>query len=89
MTPAAYNRLVERGSLSSYFVRLASWLIAAAMLPLMIALCVEVYLLGRLILHRQGISIAVAVFLLIIFSGLWYVFPFAIRRFHSRTSPIQ
>jgi hypothetical protein len=75
MTPAAYNRLVERGSLSTFFVQLASWLIAAAMLPLMIALCVEIYLLGRLILHRQWISIAVAIFLLIIFSGLWYVFP--------------
>ena len=81
MTPAAYNRLVERGSLSDFFVRLASWLIATAMLPLMIALCVEVYLLGRLILHRQWISIAVAVFLLIIFAGLWYVFPFTMRRF--------
>ena len=27
MTPAAYNRLVERGSLSDFFVRLASWLV--------------------------------------------------------------
>jgi hypothetical protein len=48
MTPAAYNRLVERGSLSDLFVRLASWLVAAAMLPLMIALCVEVYMDGPL-----------------------------------------
>src|SRR4029077_18028344 len=70
MTPAAYNRLVERGSLSAFFVRLSSRLVAAAMLPLMIALCVEVYLLGRLILHRQWICVAVAVVLLIIFAGL-------------------
>jgi hypothetical protein len=49
------------------------------MLPLMIALCVEVYLLGRLILHRQWICVAVAVVLLTIFAGLWYVFPFATR----------
>jgi hypothetical protein len=55
MTPAAYNRLVERGSLSDFFVRLASWLIAAAMLPLMIALCFEVYLLARVIVHRRWI----------------------------------
>jgi hypothetical protein len=77
MTPAAYNRLVERGSLSDFFVRLASCLIAIAMVPLMIAVCVEVYLLGRVILHGQWISAAVAAFLLIIFSGLWYAFPFA------------
>jgi cytochrome bd-type quinol oxidase subunit 2 len=81
MAPAAYNRLVECGSLSDFFVRLASWLIAAAMLPLMIALCVEVYLLARVILHRQWICVAVAAFLLIVFAGLWYVFPFAMRRF--------
>jgi hypothetical protein len=62
-------------------VRLASWLIAAAMLPLMIALCFEVYLLARVIVHRQWICLAVAAFLLIVFAGLWYVFPFAMRRF--------
>jgi len=32
MTPAAYNPAVERGSLSAFFVRLASGLVAAAML---------------------------------------------------------
>jgi hypothetical protein len=82
MTPAAYNRLVERGSLSAFFVRLASSLIAAAMFPLMIALCVEVYLLGRMIVHRQWICVAVAGCLLLVFSGLWYVFPFAVRHGH-------
>jgi uncharacterized membrane protein len=87
MTPAAYGRLVERGSLSAFFVQLASWLIAAAMLPLMVAICLEVYLLGRLILHRQLISLAVAAVLLIVFAGLWYIFPLAMRnsRWDGRT----
>ena len=80
MTPAAYHRLVERGSVSDFFVRLASWLVAAAMLPLMIALCIEVYLLGRIILHQEWICVVVAVFLLIVFSGLWFFFPFAMRQ---------
>ncbi len=80
MTPAAYHRLAERGSMSEFFVRLASSLIAIAMLPLMIALCLEVYLLSRVILHQQWISIAVASFLLIVFTVLWYVFPFMMRR---------
>jgi hypothetical protein len=52
------------------------------MLPLMLALCAEVYLLGRLILHQQWICVAVAALLLITFSGLWYAFPFAMRRYH-------
>lgn len=80
MTPAAYHRLVERGSVSDFFVRLASWLVAAAMLPLMIALCIDVYLLGRIILHQEWICVVVAVFLLIVFSGLWFFFPFAMRQ---------
>ena len=79
MTPAAYHRLVERGFVSDFFVRLASWLVAAAMLPLMLALCIEVYLLGRVILHQQWICALVAVFLLTVFSGLWFFFPFAMR----------
>jgi hypothetical protein len=35
------------------------------------------------ILHPKWLCVAVAVFLLIAFAGLWYVFPFAIRR-HRR-----
>ena len=31
MTPAAYHRLAEQATVSIFFVRLASWLIAAAM----------------------------------------------------------
>src|SRR4051794_39376366 len=49
MTPAAYHRLVEWGSVSDFFVRLASGLIATAMVPLMVALCLEVYLVGRVV----------------------------------------
>jgi hypothetical protein len=81
MTPAAYHRLVERGSISDFFVELASWLIAAAMLPLMIALCIEVYVVGRVIVHQQWICVATSAFLSIVLAGLWYVFPFTMRRF--------
>ena len=84
MTPAAYHRLVEQGSVSQFFVRLASCLIAIAMVPLMIALCLEVYVIGYLILASHGISIAVASALFIIFAGLWFVFPFAARRYRRR-----
>ena len=80
MTPAAYHRLAERGEMSGFFVRLASILIATAMLPLMVALCLEVYLVGTVILHQRWLSVAVAGVLLILFTGLWYVFPLAMRR---------
>src|SRR5262249_10930886 len=50
MTPAAYHRIAERSTVSKFFITLSSWLIAGAMVPLMLAICLEVYLLGRLVL---------------------------------------
>ena len=84
MPPAAYHRLVERGSTSDFFVRLASRLIAAAMLPLMIALCIEVYLVGRVIVHQQWICLAISACLSAVFAGLWFAFPFTMRRLGHR-----
>lgn len=75
MTPAAYHRQVEPRSVSEFFVRLASRLVAIAMLPLALALCLEVYLLGRVILADRTTSFVVAGMLLLMFAGLWYLFP--------------
>ena len=41
MIPAAYHRQVERGLASIFFVRMASILIACAMVPLMVALALK------------------------------------------------
>jgi hypothetical protein len=75
MTPAACHRQVEPGSASEFFVRLASRLVAIAMLPLAVALCLEAFLLGRVILGDRITSVVVAGMLLIVFVGLWYLFP--------------
>jgi Family of unknown function (DUF6328) len=69
MTPAAYHRLVEQETVTEFFVRLASWLIAGAMVPLMLALALEVYLLGLIVLRSQATSATIA--------GLG--FPLAVR----------
>jgi hypothetical protein len=79
MTPAAYHRLVEWGSVSDFFVRLASRLIAAAMVPLMVALCLEVYLVGRMVGLMPWLGAATAGGLFVVFAGLWFAFPFAMR----------
>ena len=80
MTPAAYHRIVEQGSVSQFFVSLISWLIAAAMVPLAIALSLEVYLVGMVIFGERGLSAIVAGVLLAIFGALWFAFPFAMRQ---------
>jgi Family of unknown function (DUF6328) len=79
MTPAAYHRLVEREAVTEIFVRLASWLIAGAMVPLMLAVALEVYLLGLIVLHSQATSATIACAVLLVFAGLWFGFPLAAR----------
>jgi len=79
MTPAAYHRLVGRGTVSRVFIDLSSTLIASAMIPLMSAIVLEVLLVGRLILGSGWASIAVAGFTFTMFVLLWFVFPFVKR----------
>jgi hypothetical protein len=80
MTPAAYHRQTEQRTASSFFVSLASWLIALAMVPLMIGLCLEMYLLGRLVLGDGTPSAWIAGALLTVFAGLWFGFPWMMAR---------
>jgi Family of unknown function (DUF6328) len=84
MTPAAYHRLAEQTTISKFFVRLASWLIAAAMVPLMVGLTLEVYLLGLLVTGVPKISLVIATALFGVFLLLWFVFPLAMRLFHPQ-----
>lgn len=80
MTPAAYHRQVEPGKATTSFLKLASVFIAAAMVPLMLALSVEVYLLARIIIENRAVSIVLAGVQLAIFAGLWFVLPWIKRR---------
>jgi hypothetical protein len=80
MTPAAYHRQAERGLASPFFVQMASFLIACAMVPLLSALTLEVYLLGVLILRSKLESTVIAVALFCLFAGLWFGFPWFERR---------
>jgi hypothetical protein len=75
MTPAAYHRIVERGTVSHFFVDLASRLIASAMIPLMLAIALEVLLLGGLILGKGWASLAVASTTLAVFGYSWFLYP--------------
>jgi hypothetical protein len=79
MAPAAYHRIVEQGSVSQFFVSFLSWMIAAAMVPLMVALCLEVFLIGVIILVDRAAAATIASALLLVFAGLWFAFPFGMR----------
>ena len=80
MTPAAYHRLAERGSVTKRFVRLASSLIALALLPLLIGLALDSYILVRLVLHDRTVSIAAGLVVLVALSAMWFALPLMMRR---------
>jgi hypothetical protein len=75
MAPAAFHR--QRGSMeiSDDFVTIASRLLLLSMIPLMLGICLDFYLIGRLILHSHVLSLALAALLLGLFSMLWFFLP--------------
>lgn len=80
MTPAAYHRIAERFTNSNRFIQIASTLVAVAMVPLMLAICADVYILGLMITEDGLVSSIIALALLLLLSGLWFVFPFIAAR---------
>lgn len=79
MTPAAYHRICEPGRTSLFFTRLASALVAAAMVPLLLSISLDIYVVTRLSLPDGerwiGVSLAAAAF--VVFVALWIAFPYS------------
>jgi len=80
MTPAAYHRLAERGSVTKRFVNLASGLIAFALLPLLIGLAMNSYVLVLLVSHDATVSLAAGIGLAGALAAMWFGLPFLSRR---------
>ena len=81
MTPAAYHRQAERGHVSEYFIAMASHLMTLAMIPLMFGICLDVFLLVRMILGNATAALATGLGLLCLYAGLWFGFP----RLHGKS----
>ena len=84
MTPAAYHRIVERDRISDYFVRLASVLIAGAMVPLALGISLDIFVIARMVFESPALSIAVAAATILLFCSLWFVFPLLRRVTHRQ-----
>ena len=80
MTPAAYHRQVERGSVSRRFVDLSSTLLTVAMIPLIAGICLDTYLIARLILAERLAAATVAGAVALVLASLWFVLPAFCRR---------
>jgi len=75
MTPAAYHRRTGARRVTQDFVAVATWLLLLSMFPLMIAICLDFYLIAHLVLHQTVISAVLSFVLLTIFSLLWFGLP--------------
>jgi hypothetical protein len=78
MTPAAYHRQTGSQEVTSAFIRLASRLLLASMVPLALGICIDFYLVGHVIYPGPVVPVlTAALFATILF--LWFVLPRAMR----------
>jgi uncharacterized membrane protein len=80
MAPAAYHRLAERGQVSKKMINLSSRLITAGMVPLMLGLAIDIYVVMLAALEDEKISLYCGALALCIFSLLWFIFPIKMRK---------
>ena len=85
MTPAATDRRTHPRQITLAFVRLGSRLLLWSLLPLALGLCIDFYLVARVITGSVGVA-WLAALLLGLFAWFWYFLP---RRFarRSRSDP--
>jgi hypothetical protein len=79
MAPAAIHRWTQQRAVSERFIWLSSQLLFASMLPLAVALSLDIYLIGRIILDSGGLSMAIAAILLAVVLALWIALPWSER----------
>jgi hypothetical protein len=76
MAPAAYHRQAERDRISRRFVDMSSRMLTLAMLPFIAGVCLDTYLVGRLIIGGNRLpALLAALGLCAVLTGLWFVWP--------------
>jgi Family of unknown function (DUF6328) len=74
MAPAAYHRQRGPQEVTRTFIHLATRLLLWSMVPLALSICIEFYLVGRVIEDGAIVPLG-AGFLFAVFVGLWFVLP--------------
>jgi hypothetical protein len=74
MAPAAYHRHAGARKVTQRFIRISTLLVLLSMPPLALSLCMEFYLVSRIILDGTAAAI-LAPLLFALFLALWFVFP--------------
>ena len=83
MAPAALHRQTEPEAISRQFITISSRLLMASMVPLAVGICLDVYVVARVIVGSHWVAGIVAVFLFGVFIVFWLLLPRAVRRTRS------
>lgn len=83
MTPAAYHRLAERGQVSRRMIDLSSRLITAGMIPLMLGIALDVYVVLLAAIQQVWVAASGGILALFVLAALWFVFPAEMRKSNS------
>jgi hypothetical protein len=75
MAPAAYHRQAERCMVTERFVKMSSAMLTVAMIPFTIGVCLDTYLVGKMILKDPTPAWLAALGTLAVLVGLWFVLP--------------
>jgi hypothetical protein len=76
IAPAAYHRQTAPRQASEGFILLASRLLLIAMIPLMLGIALDFYLIARIILQDSALSLILAIILVAFFAGAWFLLPY-------------
>jgi hypothetical protein len=79
LTPAAYHRHVEPRIVTDRFVKMSSLLLTWSMAPFTVGICLDTYLIGRIILNDVVLALVAAIGMFVVLAGLWFVLPVVAR----------
>jgi hypothetical protein len=84
LTPSAFHRLAGQRHVSAYLLKICSRFIGAGMVPLILAIAIDVGLIGYAVLQSEAAGIALGTCCLLIGAALWFVFPRWARHLHAK-----
>lgn len=75
LAPAAYHRQIEPLEITHRFIHISTRLMLGSMASLALSICLDIYLVSRLILQNSWLSLLITAGLLVLFIIFWIVLP--------------
>lgn len=76
MAPASYHRQVERHSVSEEFIEIASRLVYLGMVPLLLSISLDTYIVARMTSQSVQIATGATTYAASILAAMWYLWPY-------------